>query len=221
VRTWLLVAAERREFEGILRRAGTPGVKLEWPGAKFARELEWKGDRWWLIANGPGERLVEEALATRRNVDGIVSIGFCGALDPALRIGDIVVSEDTPVSGNGCVRGPVFSSGSVAVTAREKHALRNQTGAIAVDMEAAAVQRKARLWGVPFRCIRAVSDTAGEDLPLNFNRFRNRRGDFSRTGIAVAAMLRPFTVMPRLLQFDRNCRRAALALGDFLAEYQF
>jgi hypothetical protein len=34
-------------------------------------------------------------------------------------------------------------------------------------------------------------------------------------------MARPFSVMPGLIEFDRNCRRAALALGDFLADCLF
>ena len=104
---------------------------------------------------------------------------------------------------------------------RDKRHLRNQTGAVAVDMESAAVEQKAAEWKVPYLCIRAVSDTAGGALPLDFNRYRNTRGDFSRTRIALAAMARPFTVMPQLMEFDRNCRRAADALGDFLADSQF
>jgi adenosylhomocysteine nucleosidase len=221
VKTWLLVAAERREFDGIGSRFGKT-AKLGWPGVEFAQEVEWQGDRWWMVANGPGPALVLEALAEKKNVDGIISTGLCGALDPALRVGDIVVSGDAAVDTQArCVRGAVFSIDHVAVTAAEKRTLRNQTGAVAVDMEAAAVQRKAAEWNLPFLCIRAVSDRAGDTLPLDFNRYRNARGDFSRTRIALAAMARPFTVMPQLIEFDRNCRRAADALGDFLADCRF
>src|SRR6202521_4123396 len=82
VRTWLLVAAERRELEGILSRFGGAS-KLEWPGAKFARATERNGDRWWMVASGPGPRLVEKALRVKKKVKGIISTGFGGALDPA------------------------------------------------------------------------------------------------------------------------------------------
>ena len=102
-----------------------------------------------------------------------------------------------------------------------KRTLPAQTGAIAVDMESAAVERKAAEWNVPYLCIRAVSDRAGDTLPLDFNRYRNARGDFSRSRIALAAITRPFTVMPQLMEFDRNCRRAVDALGDFLADCRF
>src|SRR5579864_1533356 len=113
VRTWLLVAAERRELEGVLLRLGT-AQKLEWPGARFARAAEWKGDRWWMVASGPGPRLVEKALAEKKNVDGIISTGFCGALDPALQVGNIVVWGDAAVATDApFVRGEIFSADRV------------------------------------------------------------------------------------------------------------
>jgi adenosylhomocysteine nucleosidase len=221
VKTWLLVAAERREFDGIRKRFGEIAA-LPWRGAKFAVEAHWRGDRWWMVANGPGEALVFEALKEKQNVDALISTGLCGALDPALRVGDVVVPAGAVIETHlKCARGAVHSIDHVAVTSLEKRTLRNATGAIAVDMEAAAVQKKAAEWGLPFVCIRAVSDRAGDTLPLDFNRYRNARGDFSRTKIALAAMARPFTVMPQLIEFDRNCRRAGDALGDFLADCRF
>jgi adenosylhomocysteine nucleosidase len=215
------VAAERRELEGVLRRFGA-AKKLEWPGAKFARVIDWKGDRWWMVASGPGPRLVERALGEKKNVNGIISTGFCGALDPALQVGGIVVWGDAAVGSSApFVRGEIFSADRVAVTAAEKRELRNRTGAVAVEMEAAAVKSKAAEWGVPFMCIRVVSDIAADDLPLDFNRFRNADGNFSRTRIALTAMTRPFSAMPGLLELDRNCRRASRSLGDFLADCRF
>jgi nucleoside phosphorylase len=215
------VAAERREFDGIRKRMGN-AKQLVWQGARFACEAQWQGDRWWMLANGPGEALVLEALKEKKDVDGMISTGLCGALDPALRLGDVVVSGNAHIETRApFVRGAVHTIAHVAVTAAEKRTLRNQTGSIAVDMESAAVERKAAEWNVPYLSIRAVSDRAGDTLPLDFNRYRNARGDFSRTRIALAAIARPFTVMPQLMEFDRNCRRAVDALGDFLADCRF
>lgn len=177
-----------------------------------------------MIANGPGSALVREALSGQpaRSVQGIMSTGLCGALDPALRVGDIVVSGDAPLETTAkFVRGEIHTVNHVVVAARDKQLLREKTGAIAVDMEAAAVQEAATEWKLPYLCVRVVSDEAGDSLPLDFNRYRNARGDFSRTRIALAAMARPFTVMSQLMKFDRNCRRAADALGDFLAHSRF
>jgi adenosylhomocysteine nucleosidase len=136
-------------------------------------------------------------------VDGIISTGFCGALDPALRVGDIVRD--------------LHSIDRVAVTAAEKRELRVRTGAAAVDMESAAIARKAADWRIPFHIIRAVSDIAEEDMPLDFNAYRGPDGRFSRTRIALAALARPLTRVPALLRLDRNCRIAAESLGDCFA----
>ena len=158
----------------------------------------------------------------KKEVNGIISTGFCGALDPALRLGDVVVSADATVTSPlPFVRGPLHSVDRVAVTAAEKRELRSLSGAAAVEMEAAAVEQKAREWGIPFSYIRVVSDTAHGDLPLDFNHYRDAQGNFSRTRIALAALARPFSVLPELLAFDRQCQRAAHSLGDFLADCQF
>src|SRR5260370_9580449 len=93
VRTWLLVAAERREFDGIRRRMGTT-AEIDWHGAKFASEAAWRGDRWWMVANGPGSRLVDRVLDGKKDVDGIISTGWCGALGPVLGLEDVAVSGD-------------------------------------------------------------------------------------------------------------------------------
>jgi adenosylhomocysteine nucleosidase len=220
MRTWLVVAAEEREFSGILRRCG-PAHSLPWPGAAFAREVDWKGDRWWLIANGPGPKLVDQALTVKHDVHGMISAGFCGALDPALAAGDIVVSGETPArTAASFVQGDIVSADRVAVTAEEKRALRQSSGAAAVDMEFAEVKRIAGQWGVPVCAIRAVSDTAADDMPLDFNRYRDHNGRFSLGRIALAALARPF-VIPGLLRLERNCRLAADHLGEFFANSEF
>ena len=148
-------------------------------------------------------------------------MGFCGALDPALEIGDIVVPGDELRSRRPFVRGEILSVDRVAVTVGGKRALRETTGAVAVEMESAAVAEKAREWDVPFRCVKVVSDTARQRrMPLDFNRYRDAAGRFSRGSIAWAALRRPFTAVPALLRLDRNCRHAAEKLGEFLADCQ-
>jgi len=219
VRTWLVVAAEAREFSGILRRFG-PAAKLDLSGARFAREVVKDGDRWWLVANGPGPRCVEEVLKQKMDVTGIINTGFCGALDPALRVGDIVTWGGVPSKAR-YVSGEIASSDRIVVTAEEKRRLREKTGAIAAEMEAGAVKKVAQEWGVPFYCIRAVSDTANEDLPLDFNLYRDGAGRFSLPRIALAAVSRPFTRIPALKRLEANCNVASESLGAFFADCRF
>jgi adenosylhomocysteine nucleosidase len=204
--TRLVVAAEATEFLGILKRAEAVR-RFQWVGAQFAREVFWNNHRWLLIANGPGRRLVARMLEEKGIVDEIINIGFCGALDPVLKIGEIIQDPRRLLT---CDR--------VAVTAEEKRNLFRNTSAAAVEMECDAVQAAAERWNVPFRCVKAVSDIASEDLPLDFNRYRDGDGRFSRSRIALAAMRAPLQTVPGLLKLERNCRQAADKIGEFLAD---
>jgi len=226
----LAVAAEAREFAGLLRYASE--VKdLGWP-LSFACQAMIGGQPWVLVANGPGARLAHEAAWTGCGMTGVravVSTGYCGGLDPKLALGDIfAATEVRPGSTTGVYpvipveaphQGLLLSVDRVAVTKREKAALFSSGGS-AVEMEAGAVAAVAGSMGLPFYCVRVVSDTAREELPLDFNRYRDQAGRFSRLAIATAAAMRPWSI-PGLLRFDRNSRRASLKLGDFLADCRF
>jgi len=156
----------------------------------------------------------------------LVSTGFCGALDPALRVGDIFIAAcvlpsascvQPPASARGSVKtGALLSIDRVASTAAEKAELR-KTGADAIEMEAAGVAQKAAEYNLPFYCVRVVSDAAQDDLPLDFNRMRDAEGRFSRMKILVAG----FSSFPGLLKLNKQSKAAAQALGDFLAGTRF
>jgi adenosylhomocysteine nucleosidase len=88
-------------------------------------------------------------------------------------------------------------------------------------MEAGAVKKIANDWRVPFYCVRAVSDTASEDMPLDFNLYRDDAGRFSLPRIALAAMSRPFARIPALKRLEANCNVASESLGAFFADCRF
>jgi len=230
------VAAERREFDGLLRRADRV-TKLDWP-LQFARIAWVNGEPIMLVANGPGPKLAgwaAENVRKHQELAGLVSTGFCGGLNPALGPCDIFVATEVvalspdckgvvsqPLAyARGSVRtGKLLSIDRVVSTAAEKADLR-QTGADAVEMEAAAVAEKAAEWNIPFYCIRVVTDTSAENFPLDFNRMRDADGRFSRMKILGAALRRPGAVLPELLKLNRRCKDASQALGDFIVDASF
>ena len=226
------VAAERREFDGVLGKAERV-AKLDWP-LDFARMAWLQGQPIVLAANGPGPRLAARATEIARKhqeLKGLVSVGFCGALDPALRACDIFVATEvlgvayalSVPRSHSCERyktGRLLSTDRVISTAAEKAGLR-QTGADAVEMEAAGVALKAAEWNIPFYCVRVVTDTSAETFPLDFNRMRDAAGRFSRTRIMAAALRRPGSVLPELLKLNKRCRDASQALGEFLVDASF
>jgi adenosylhomocysteine nucleosidase len=189
--------------------------------------------RWLLVSDGPGASLAGRAAAealSRASVRCILSTGLCGALDARWKPGDVVHAAEVidgqgtrwesldPGAGTEPVR--LLSVGRVAATIDEKRGLAVATGAAVVEMEAAAVAAEAARNGLPFYCLRAVSDGLEEELPMDFNRYRDSKGRFSRLRIAAACALRPWAV-PALLRFDRQCRWSAGILGDYLVHARF
>lgn len=224
----LVIAAEDFELSGILSRASRvrdPG----WP-VRFSRVAELNGMRLLMAAHGPGPRLAGYAadeVKRRERVDSMVSTGLCGALDPQLAIAEIFVASQVngfaalqPVTKGRYRTGILVSMDRVAVTVKDKERLRG-TAASAVEMESASIVSRARDWDIPFFCVRAVSDVAGEGFALDLNEVRDREGRFSKARIAARALRNPVRLVPELLRMKRNSGLAAEALGEFFADCSF
>lgn len=222
------IASEAREFAGLLQHVEEE-THLNWP-LDFACSASLNGQPVILAANGPGPKLAAraaEVIKEHHELKGLVSVGFCGALNPALSACDIFVANQLhgvalplSVPRSESRPGKLLSIDRVATTAEEKRALFEQTHADAIEMEAAALAAKAQQWQIPCYAIKVVTDTASETFPLNFNRLRDREGRFSRPKIVAAALRRP-SAFPALLNLNRRCNQASQALGDFLAGTRF
>ena len=222
----LVVAAEAFELSGILKRAEHV-ERPSWP-VRFARTASLNGMRLHLVANGPGPKLARRAAeAAPREAGAIVSTGLCGGLKPGLRIGDIFAADSVngapvslPKSGRTFHTGPLLSQDRVARTAAEKRVL-HERGFDAVEMESAALDAFAREQGLPFFCVRAISDCAGESFRLDFNRCRDGEGRFQPGKILAQAARKPIQGAAELWRLRRNAARAAEELGVFFADCGF
>ena len=113
--------------------------------------------------------------------DCIINTGSAGGFDPALNVGDIVIStevrhHDVDVTAFGYEYGQVrglictgdqFMNDSVRV--ERKRGLFPEMKA--VEMEAAAIAQTCAQFGTPFIIIRALSDIAGKESDLSFEQF--------------------------------------------------
>jgi adenosylhomocysteine nucleosidase len=228
----LFIAAESREFDGLLPFCSEIQT-LSWPLA-FSRSATLNGHHVFLAANGAGPKNAAQAVEVAQskiNTTAVVSTGFCGALDPILKIGDVFVATSIQIGGElaplatpQCNRkhhtGTVVSMDRVAQTAQEKRDL-CRAGASAVEMEAAGVLSRVREWGMPFYCIRSVTDLADESFHIDFNAVRTSDGRFSTPRILAAAIASPIAVAPELLELRRRCITAAQSLGEFIADCSF
>jgi adenosylhomocysteine nucleosidase len=220
------------EFPGILAHATdtkrTP-VAVDW-----SRSARLGNHELVLAANGAGAKCAAaavDAALQRFPAEAIVSTGFCGALAPELRIADIVVGTAIaagsrtfpalhPISQRQHQKGVVCSIDHVAQTAEEKRRLR-AAGSSVVEMEAGGVADRARVRGVPFYCVRVVTDLAGEDMANNFNLALRPDGHFATMIILRGALRNPLVRLPELIRLRNRCVRAARVLGDFIADCRF
>ena len=230
----LVVAAEAREFRVILRNCGSTN-DLDLPVA-FCKQGRMGNYKLTCVANGPGPSLVAQALLAVRGkerFDALISTGFCGGLDAKLQAAEIVVATSVLNAANQrrhlartigtrlpFATGMIVSQDRVAVSTDEKRNLAS-TGAIAVEMEAAAVALEAESLGLPFYCVRAVSDTAEESFEIDINLTRNPDGRFNRGQIVAAVLQAPLRHIPGIWRFNRNCRAAETSLGEFFANCSF
>ena len=177
---------------------------------------------WLCLARGPGFKLAEAAArqAAAQHPTALISVGLCGALAPHLKVGDIVIDDQArqPRTQQNFTSGKIISQDRVAITTAEKAALALQ--GIAVEMEAQAVRQVAAQHQIPFYAVKVVSDTARQQMPLDFNAHRDADGRFRKSSIALAALLRPWTI-PGLIHLRKNAQQAAGKLGEFLVHCEF
>ena len=200
----------------------------------WARLTHLAGHELLLVANGAGSRraaAAADAAADFFQPDAVISTGFCGALDPQLALSDVVVAtavvsadrtyEALPVSSTAAHHaGVVYSIDHVAQTAEEKRRLR-AGGAMVVEMEAAGVAARAQARGLPFYCIRVVTDLAGETMVNDFNAALRTDGHFDTMVILRGTLRRPLARLPELCRLWRRSVRAAHVLGAFFADCRF
>jgi nucleoside phosphorylase len=166
------------------------------------------------------ERALKRELAQARP-RWVISSGFAGGLAPELRAESVIFSCEDASLARACKQAGALPARfhcaqRVATTAGEKRALREQTGADAVEMESGIIGRVCAGPGVVHATVRVILDTANEDLPLDFNALMNAEQALASGKLALALGRRPWKV-GALLQLQRRSEAAALALATVLA----
>ncbi len=154
-------------------------------------------------------------LPITRQTTYVVMAGLAGALDPRLTSGDIVV-DAPPFLANSNLPfhlGNIHTSHTIVATTRHKAELFQQTGALAVDMENAIVKQAAEHAGVPFVGIRAICDTADQNIDPQILRLVDPLGR-PRTAPLLATLLRKPQLLPHLWTLSLNAKKAASHLGQ-------
>jgi adenosylhomocysteine nucleosidase len=158
----------------------------------------------------------------------IVSAGFSGALVSGLHIGDLVLANEVCTNDGGlwpatwpdgaspCRCGRLLTAATIIGRPEEKRRLGEQSGAVAVDMEGAAVARRCSAAGVPFGCLRAISDEV--ETLLSESLLRILSGGRVKPTALTAAILRRPALLAELMRLGAHTREAARRLAAGLEE---
>jgi adenosylhomocysteine nucleosidase len=171
--------------------------------------------------------------------DVCVSSGLAGALQECIQPGDIIAPRalvleqrnadvqpdrlevDDVLRSRALEHGAkssdcLFTTNRVLVKASQKKECASR--AQSVDMESFEIVKQALAWGARCVVVRAISDGANEDLPIDFNRILSAENRPSVGRVLAQLAKNPWAVFS-LIRFGRQSQRAAAGLASFLDGY--
>ena len=170
----------------------------------------------------------------QNDAEALVSWGSAGGLIPELLPGTLILPQKV-LAANGAVysadrewherlckrleahidfhKGTLVESLAVLTSSTEKTALFKRTGAVAVDMESAAVAAVAHGSGVPFVAIRAIVDPAGTIIPKSVLSAIDEFGQLRFFRFLKELLRRPMDLFA-LIRLGHNFRVADLSLAS-------
>jgi adenosylhomocysteine nucleosidase len=129
----------------------------------------------------------------------VIAAGYCGALAPRLKVGDIVTSR-------------ILTVDHLVSDPAEKRRLAIEHDADAVDMESGAIEEVCAARRVHFRAVRAVSDTADTALSPELVRL------LSGGNVSIWKAMKALARMPGLLSEFRRLARDTKLAARYLAD---
>jgi adenosylhomocysteine nucleosidase len=190
----LVLTAVDFEARGLARHLGlAPAAGATW--------FHFSGGSIEILAVGVGAcHLAPRTQAIARPVL-VVSAGVCGALAPELAVGALVVPEAvvgpdgrrrvTSVGAGPRRHGTLLTTDHVLEDAAAKSRHWLESGALAVDMESAAILDWAAARGLPAIVVRGVSDPAGRGVPADLARVVQDDGRVRPIRAVTAMLARP------------------------------
>ncbi len=202
---------------------------------------EWQGVPIVLVRSGMGRDRARRALvevAERYDLKEIISIGYAGALDPSLEVGDLIVADKVikmdsshPDEGvksyslnkeifnsTAALRGRILLTvDHVAATPQEKKNLREKYSAVAVDMETSALAEEAQARNIPFISVRAITDTAVQEL-IDCSYLVEEDGEVSKLKAGWHVLTHPGD-LKGMIDLGQHAKIATANLTEFLRQY--
>ena len=230
-----IITAMPEEFRAVAKSLGTAAATQF--GIFRAGRFNSAGHEILLVESGMGfgnAAKAAEALVRDGRPDLLISTGFCGGIAPELHAGDVVVAEHVIIAdGSDIEEAPVLLSpiGRTFVASQAAEGRRVFGGAFVstsaitskvrlsgmlpgryrnpvVEMESGAIAGVAAENGIPLLAIRAVSDSADEELGFTLDEFSGPDMSRIRLHKVLLTVLRKPRIIPQLLRLSRSSRKA-------------
>jgi adenosylhomocysteine nucleosidase len=226
---WVFLFALRRESAPFTKRLrfveSLKGVPC------FAGLYETRRGQAVVLETGVG--VIRAAAAIRwvlENIESrlIVACGFAGALSPSMKVGDVLLASEVVEPGEDELHwrtavpaelgdlpvGRLVTVPQLVGRPAGKRTLARATGAVAVDMESAAIAEACQAWRVPCAVVRAISDAA--DSELSHRLVTLLAGGRAVPWRVLAAVIRSPGLAIELWRLARDTRLAARRLAAAL-----
>jgi len=215
--------------------------KESYTGGHVGRWDEWYSDQSddlkldvYLTGVGWKGSTVVLASLLKEKPDLCISSGLAGGLKTDLKSGEIVVAREVLLvdGGQKFIGRPLLidlaeQTGATAVDSFltntqvvcDAQSKRTMAGlGDVVEMESFHVLKIAKDAQVPAIAVRAISDTADEDLPLDFGRAIDKDGQINYRRLLLQVARRPHRI-PAMIDFGKRSEKAAQNLADYLDKY--
>jgi nucleoside phosphorylase len=164
----------------------------------------------------------------------LISFGYAGALDPQLSAGDLVIPKSVIDAKNNIFRtdrelhekisghfsnkiklssGRLFGSETIIWDAEEKKRVLKRYNTETVDMESLGVAQAAIENKCSFLIVRAISDTAKQNLPKHTLKSFNLNNSIKISSILIDLAKNPNEI-PSLLELVQNIQKAHKCLQN-------
>ena len=179
---------------------------------------------------GDKARRATQALIDAHTPSWVLSSGFCGALRPGMKIGDIVMADsivdvhghelsvDLKLPGEsqpGLHVGRIVTADAIIRSVQQKQQLAEQYEAVAVDMESLAVAQVCQETRTRFLAVRAVSDDLSADVPPEVLSVVGSTPTI-RLGAALGAVWKRPGSVKEMWHLREAAQKAAEQLASFL-----
>jgi len=151
----------------------------------------------------------------KAEVGGIFMAGIAGALDRALKVGDVVIdaaSDNLPKDLPFRV-GKMHTATELITNPATRIFLHRTHEEIAVEMENEIVRTAARQAGVPYWGVRTISDTAEQTLDPRIIQLADELGR-PKMGAVMKSMLYGPSFIGQMKTMGAQAKQAANSLGD-------